>query len=187
MPCAASDTDLVGRAASTDAAVFSKLTRPRASPPMLYRVLVPKEPTDAIPRGAAILEHGCGSALVLGNVNEPFGERCAQAARHGRLMPVPDGCIEVGHYESTDGELRLQHRGAHPLAGWLGHRRPRSPRQPHHAPPQSPTVVLPGPVRRVSAHRPADGAVGDELRLRRRARRCSRAPRLVPPRLLKIF
>jgi hypothetical protein len=88
---------------------------------MLYLVLVPKEPTDAIPRGAAILEHGRGSALVLANVNEPFGERCAQAARHGRLMPVPDGCIAVGHYESTDGELRLQHGGAHALARWLGH------------------------------------------------------------------
>ncbi len=31
---------------------------------MLYRVLVPKEPTDAIPRGAAMLEHGHCSALV---------------------------------------------------------------------------------------------------------------------------
>jgi len=50
-----------------------------------------------------------GSALVLARINEPFGERCAQAVRHGRRMPLPDGCIEVGHYESIHGEIRLRH------------------------------------------------------------------------------
>ncbi len=87
---------------------------------MLYRVLVPEQPTDAIPRGAAMLEHDCRSALVLMS-GEPFGERCAQAERHGRRVAIPEGCIEVGHYDSIDGELRLQLRGAEALGRWLGH------------------------------------------------------------------
>lgn len=85
------------------------------------RPLVPKAPTDAIPRGAAILGHGRGSALVLANARERFGERCAQAARHGQLIRPPGGCVEVGHYESTDGEVRLRHGGALTLSRWLGH------------------------------------------------------------------
>ena len=89
---------------------------------MLYPVVVPKAPTDAIPRGAAILEHGRGSALVFGGTSrERFGERCAQAVRHGQLIRLPGGCVEVGHYEATDGEIRLRYGGALVLARWLGH------------------------------------------------------------------
>lgn len=88
---------------------------------MLHPVLVPREPTDAMPRGAAILGHGRGSALVLANARERFGERCAQAARHGKLIRLPGGCVEVGHYESTDGEVRLRHGGALTLSRWLEH------------------------------------------------------------------
>lgn len=67
---------------------------------MLYPVVVPKAPTDAIPRGAAILKHGRGSALVFGGTSrERFGERCAQAVRRGQLIRLP------GRYRPPDALL----------------------------------------------------------------------------------
>jgi hypothetical protein len=52
---------------------------------------------------------------------EPFGERCAQAIQHGRRVALPDGCVEVGYYDSLDGELRAHRHGITALARWLGH------------------------------------------------------------------
>lgn len=50
------------------------------------------------------------------------GELCAQAALHGRVMALPDGCTEVGYYEAVDGELRAHRQGLVVLERWLGRR-----------------------------------------------------------------
>jgi hypothetical protein len=88
---------------------------------MLYRVLIPEHATEAIPRGAALIEYNRRSALVITNRREPFGERCAEAIQHGRRVALPDGCVEVGYYDSIDGELRAHHHGLAALTAWLGH------------------------------------------------------------------
>ncbi len=91
---------------------------------MRYRVLVPAEPSDAIPRGAAVLEYRRGArGAAYGRMcagREQFGELCAQAARHGRVVALPDGCVEVGFYDEVDGELRAHNRGIAHLEQWLG-------------------------------------------------------------------
>jgi hypothetical protein len=94
-----------------------------------YRVLVPAEPSDAIPRGAAVLEyrrhaHGAHGRIYAGR--DQYGELCAQAARRGRLVGLPDGCTEVGFYDDIDGELRAHQRGLAVLERWLGRRVTRS-------------------------------------------------------------
>lgn len=93
---------------------------------MRYRVLVPAEPSDAIPRGAAVLEYRRGArGSAYGRMyagRDQYGELCAQAARHGRLVALPDGCTEVGYYDETDGELRAHNRGLAALERWLGRR-----------------------------------------------------------------
>jgi hypothetical protein len=83
---------------------------------MRYRVVVPAETTDAIPHGAALLEsHGRPSrdsrryGVVFAG-REQFGELCAQAARQGRRVVIPEDCTEVGYYDAIDGELRAQSR-----------------------------------------------------------------------------
>jgi hypothetical protein len=93
---------------------------------MRYRVLVPAEPSDAIPRGAAILEyrrraHGATYGRVYAGPDQ-FGELCAQAARQGRVLALPDDCAEVGFYDEVDGELRAHDRGIALLERWLGRR-----------------------------------------------------------------
>jgi len=92
----------------------------------VYRVLVPEEPTDEILRGAALLEVRGGRGLVFYARSEGFAELCARAARDGRLVPLPEGCAEVGVYEEQDGELRLNHRNTQLLERWVGHRVSRS-------------------------------------------------------------
>jgi hypothetical protein len=87
---------------------------------MLYRVLIPEHATETIPRGAAMLEYNRRSALVLVS-GEPFGECCAQAIQHGRRVALSHGCIEVGYYDSLDGELRAHRHGLEILARWLEH------------------------------------------------------------------
>jgi hypothetical protein len=93
---------------------------------MRHRVLVPAEPTDATPRGAAVLEYsGRGRGAAYGRVyagRGQFGELCAQAARRGRLVALPDGCTEVGFYDEVDGELRAHYGGIVLLEQWLGRR-----------------------------------------------------------------
>jgi hypothetical protein len=90
---------------------------------MLYRVLVPKEPTQEIPRGAALLETARGRGTMFLGRNQ-FGERCAKAIRQGRRVAIPADCIEIGSYEATDGELRALNIAA--LEAWLGRRVSRS-------------------------------------------------------------
>jgi len=86
---------------------------------MLYRVLVPKEPTAEIPRGAALLETARGRGqMFLGR--HQFGELCAKAVRRGRRVAIPPDCIEIGSFESTDGELRARNVPA--LEAWLARR-----------------------------------------------------------------
>jgi hypothetical protein len=63
---------------------------------MRYRVLAPAQPSAAIPRGAAVLEHrrrahGAAHGRVYAG-RDQFGELCAQAARQGRLVALPDDC-----------------------------------------------------------------------------------------------
>ncbi len=93
---------------------------------MRYRVLVPAEPSDAIPRGAAVLEYRRGArGAAYGRMyagRDQFGELCAQAARRGRVVALPDGCTEVGFYDEVDGELRAHNRGIALLEQWLGRR-----------------------------------------------------------------
>jgi hypothetical protein len=93
---------------------------------MRYRVLVPAEPSGAIPRGAAVLEYRRGArGAPYGRVyagRDQFGELCAHAARHGRLVALPDGCTEVGYYDTIDGELRAHRPGLSVLERWLGRR-----------------------------------------------------------------
>jgi hypothetical protein len=88
---------------------------------MLYRVLIPPQATEAIPRGAALLEDGPGRALVCAS-SAPLGERCAQAIQQRRHVALPqEGCVEVGYYDSLDGELRAHRHGLEALARWLEH------------------------------------------------------------------
>lgn len=87
---------------------------------MLYRVVVPAQPTETVPAGAALLAHGRGTALMQAS-DESFGECCAKAARHGTLVKIPGGANEIGTYDETYGELRLRQGGADRLAIWLGH------------------------------------------------------------------
>jgi hypothetical protein len=86
---------------------------------MLYRVLAPKEPTQEIPRGAALLEVAHGRGQVCAG-RQQFGELCAKAARQGGHVAIPAGCVEIGAYEATDGELRARNVAA--LEAWLGRR-----------------------------------------------------------------
>jgi hypothetical protein len=90
---------------------------------MLYRVLVPKEPTQEIPRGAALLEAARARGWVFVG-RQQFGELCAKAARQGRHVAIPAGCTEIGAYEATDGELRASNVAA--LEEWLARRVSRS-------------------------------------------------------------
>lgn len=91
---------------------------------MRHRILVPAEPSAAIPRGAAVLEHrrapGAQGRFYAGR--DQFGELCAQAARQGRLVALPAGWTEVGFYDEVDGELRAHNRGIALLEQWLGRR-----------------------------------------------------------------
>ncbi|HEY5286201.1 MAG TPA: hypothetical protein VIJ50_03750 [Solirubrobacteraceae bacterium] len=92
---------------------------------MRYRVLVPAQPSASIPRGAAVLEHRRRAGAAYGRVysgRDQFGELCAQAARQGRGIALPDGCTEVGFYDEVDGELRAHNRGIALLEHWLGRR-----------------------------------------------------------------
>lgn len=96
---------------------------------MRYRVLVPAEPSDAIPRGAAIVEyrrhaHGAHGRVYAGR--DQYGELCAQAVRRGRVVALPDGCAEVGFYDDVEGELRAHRPGLAVLERWLGRRVSRS-------------------------------------------------------------
>jgi hypothetical protein len=86
---------------------------------MRYRVLVPKAPTGEVPRGAALLEARRGRGRVFTG-REQFGELCARAARRGRWVALPEGCVEVGWYEAADGQLRT--RKVAVLEEWLGRR-----------------------------------------------------------------
>lgn len=93
---------------------------------MRYRVLVPAEPSTAIPAGAAILEcrrdpRGVLHGWVIAG-RDQYGELCAQAHRRGRLMVLPAGCTTVGCYDTIDGELRLERAGIAALERWLGRR-----------------------------------------------------------------
>jgi hypothetical protein len=81
---------------------------------MRYRVLVPAESSDAIPRGAAVLEYRRGARGIYGRVfygRGQYGELCAQAAERGGVVAFPAGCQEIGYYNAIDGELRAQQRG----------------------------------------------------------------------------
>jgi hypothetical protein len=64
-----------------------------------YRVLVPKEPSAAIPRGAALLQASRGKPGHLFNGPGQFGELCAKATRRGRPLAIPEGCVEVAELE----------------------------------------------------------------------------------------
>lgn len=86
---------------------------------MLYRVLVPNEPTAEIPCGAALLETARGRGQIFA-ARHQFGELCAKAARRGRRVAIPAGCIEINSFEATDGELRARNAAA--LERWLGRR-----------------------------------------------------------------
>ncbi|MGA9315838.1 MAG: hypothetical protein WBV77_14565 [Solirubrobacteraceae bacterium] len=87
---------------------------------MRYRVLVPAEPTDAIPRGAALLEVDRTGYGLVSSGGAQFGELCAQALREGRRVAIPEGCVEVGYYDAIYGELHPQPRGVAALESWLG-------------------------------------------------------------------
>ncbi len=101
--------------------------RPADRPQLMrYRVLAPAEAGATIPRGAAVLEyrhraHGAAHGLVYAG-RDQFAELCAQAARQGRLVALPDDCQEVGYYDADDGELRAHNRGIAALERWLGRR-----------------------------------------------------------------
>lgn len=87
---------------------------------MVYRALIPPEATEAIPAGAALLEDQRTEGIVALKAEEPFAEQCARAAREGRRVRLPQGCVEVGYYDAIDGELRLhEHRIAF-VSAWLG-------------------------------------------------------------------
>lgn len=88
---------------------------------MRHRVLLPSEASEAVPRGAALLEVRRGVGLVF-NSRESFAERCAQALLEGRRVAIPAGCVEVGYYDAADGELRGHHQGILALERWLGRR-----------------------------------------------------------------
>lgn len=100
---------------------------------MRYRVVVPFEPSEAIPQGAAILETGERGGpdrrqrygLMFAG-HEQFGELCAQAACGGRRVVVPADCREVGYYDAVEGELRTHNPGTAALERWLGRRVSRS-------------------------------------------------------------
>lgn len=55
-----------------------------------------------------------------------FGELCAQALRDGGRYAIPEGCVEVGYYDTIDGELHPQRRGVEALESWLGYPTNRS-------------------------------------------------------------
>lgn len=96
---------------------------------MRYRVLVPAEPSDAISRGAAVIEWRRAGSAAHGRVyadRAQYGELCAQAIRQGQLVKLPADCEEVGLYDDLDGELRAHHRGLAALERWLGRRVSRS-------------------------------------------------------------
>jgi hypothetical protein len=92
----------------------------------MHRVLVPSEPTAEIPKGAALIEVGRGRGMMCHAPREPFAESCAQALRQGRLVELPEGCVEAGVFDEHDGELRLSHHAHGALDSWLGHRLSRS-------------------------------------------------------------
>jgi len=92
----------------------------------MYRVLVPEEPTEQVLKGAALLEVRGDRGLVFYSRQEGFAELCAQAARGGRLVPLPENCSEAGVYDEQDGEMRLNQRNVQLLERWVGHRISRS-------------------------------------------------------------
>jgi hypothetical protein len=87
---------------------------------MVYRVLIPREPSEAVPRGAALLEVRVGEGRVLKS-DDRFGEQCSQAIREGHRVRLPDDPVEIGYYDDTDGELNVYGRGIDGLGRWLGH------------------------------------------------------------------
>jgi hypothetical protein len=87
---------------------------------MQYVIVVPAEPGEGIPQGAAVVRTGRGAFLAYSDPHVPFGERCAQAVRHGSLVQVT-GATEIGWFDDTEGEIRLNRRGADVLAPWIGH------------------------------------------------------------------
>jgi hypothetical protein len=88
-------------------------------PDVRYAVVIPVAPADATPQGAAVIAAGRGVFLVYANPAVPFGERCAQAIRQGRRVPVAE-TIEIGWFDESEGEVHLGRQGAMHLRGWLG-------------------------------------------------------------------
>jgi hypothetical protein len=87
---------------------------------MPYVIVVPAEPGEGIPQGAAVVRTGRGAFLAYSDPHVPFGERCAQAIRCGRPVQVTGG-TEIGWFDDFEGEIRLNQRGAAVLAPWIGH------------------------------------------------------------------
>jgi hypothetical protein len=89
----------------------------------MYRVLVPSEPSELIPKGAALLQLRRGEGVVYLARGDSFAECCANARTRGRVVAIPEDAVEVGIFEEGDGELRLGHgSGVAALERWLGHR-----------------------------------------------------------------
>lgn len=87
---------------------------------MPHVIVVPEEPGEDIPKGAAVVRAGQGAFLMYSDPLVPFGERCAQAVRRGRPVQVA-GAAEIGWFDEFEGEVRLNRRGAALLAPWIGH------------------------------------------------------------------
>src|ERR1700722_14670924 len=85
---------------------------------MLYPVLVAKEPTDAIPRGAAILEHG-RRLSTRARENQRAVRRALRASRPPRPAYAAARRMHRGRPLRID--PRRNTPAARVLARWLGH------------------------------------------------------------------
>ena len=92
---------------------------------MDYEVVIPEEPTEELPKGAAILRTRTHYGFIAHDPRERFGEACAQAARQHRLVKLPASVKTIGHYNETDGELRVMQGRIQLLEAWIGRRMSR--------------------------------------------------------------
>jgi hypothetical protein len=89
-------------------------------------VVIPKEPSEECPKGAALLKTRRDFAFVAEDPRQGFAECCAQAAKNHRLVRLPAKVTVIGRYSQEDGELRVLQGRHQLLESWIGHRLTRN-------------------------------------------------------------